>query len=734
MVILRWRVPALSSRFFEHLTKMKTNSFRKTVLSLASSLFVLSFAAGAHALDLHVTVDDPVYTKITEKHKNNELHLKNFLDNPQALSNSGNSLTISGKDDTDWMNSATVVVADHVTTAVNNKLTLNQIASASFSRIAKIESEGNLRFANNSAKLNKTNLYTFDGLSLEAEKAGKYEISNNTIEMADSYVYGQGKIANIGAKTTGAKYIFSDNSLHLKDSKNQQKIIGVEIDATQDSHDNILEVHGNTLTVENADLRDLAVYLVISNRAPDTFKINASNNTIHASKNVFASTLSNFDRLTLSFDEANQAADHPVLTLDPAQSYLRMALWDPFDTSLDLKGKELKVDAQSVNPGTYHLIVMKPTEVSEERIKVDDKTSFVAAGLFTDTKWENIVPQELDGTALDIAVTAGSGCQGQLMLDGKPITACAKTVANKNASTLSYSVLASHAFMSQAVEFVADEGLFTAMNTERIDGKGTLFGVVNGGVSRYSSSHLDMNAMHFLIGGTQTVALNEDRLTTVGFFETGRGLSQTRVDGGSGDGRDTYYGVGAAARYLLDSGLYADGGLHVGYHTAKFEGKYEAGAASYERDGFYLGGHVAGGYLWELNEGLRLDLYARYSVMHTGSDSVELDGTEKNRFAFKATTTQSVRTGFRVAKEFEPNMVGRMGLAYEHIFGGTAKTMVNSVTLDEASLSGNNGILDLGLSFTPDARKGGFGLDLGLKGYVGARRGLSGNVQVRYDF
>lgn len=713
---------------------MKTNSFRKTVVSLASSLFVLSFAAGAHALDLHVTVDDAVYNKTTEKQFNREFHLKNSLDNPQELGNSGNSLTISGNDDTPWMNSATVVVADHVTTAVNNKLTLNHIASASFSRIAKIDSQGNLRFANNSAELNKTNLYMFDGLSLEADKAGKYEISNNTIEMVDSSVVTQGKVAAIGAKTTGAQYIFSDNSLNLKNFQNSQKFIGVEIDATQDSHDNILEVHGNTLSAENADLRDLAVYLVISNRAPDTFKINASNNTIHVSKNVFASTLTNFDRLVLTFDETNQTVDHPVLTLDPAQSYLRMALWDPFDTSLDLKGKELVVDAQTIKPGTYHLIVMKPTEVSEERIKVDDKTAFVAAGLFTDTKWENIVPQELDGKALDIAVAAGSGCQGQLMLDGKPITACAKTVANKNSATLTHSVLATNAIMSQAVEFVADEGLFTAMNTERIDGKGTLFGVVNGGFSRYGSSHLDMNAMHFLIGGTQTVAFNKDRLTTVGFFETGRGLSQTRVDGGSGDGRDTYYGMGAAARYLWDSGLYADGGLHVGYHTAKFEGKYEAGAASYERDGLYLGGHVAGGYLWQLNDGLRLDLYVRYSVMHTGSDNVELEGAENNRFAFKAMTTQSVRTGFRVAKEFEPNMVGRIGFAYEHLFGGTAKTMVNSVTLDEASISGNNGILDLGLSFKPDAQKGGFGLDLGMKGYVGARRGLSGSVQVRYDF
>lgn len=49
------------------------------------------------------------------------------------------------------------------------------------------------------------------------------------------------------------------------------------------------------------------------------------------------------------------------------------------------------------------------------------------------------------------------------------------------------------------------------------------------------------------------------------------------------------------------------------------------------------------------------------------------------------------------------------------------------------ALKGDSGVFELGVSFTPGADSA-FSLDLAAQGYVGARQGMSGSLQLKYEF
>ncbi|GHU28601.1 hypothetical protein FACS189497_04480 [Betaproteobacteria bacterium] len=53
--------------------------------------------------------------------------------------------------------------------------------------------------------------------------------------------------------------------------------------------------------------------------------------------------------------------------------------------------------------------------------------------------------------------------------------------------------------------------------------------------------------------------------------------------------------------------------------------------------------------------------------------------------------------------------------------------------LDAPKLKGDTGLLEVGLTVTPSARKG-WSLDFSVQGYAGKREGVTGNVKAEYQF
>lgn len=306
-----------------------------------------------------------------------------------------------------------------------------------------------------------------------------------------------------------------------------------------------------------------------------------------------------------------------------------------------------------------------------------------------------------------------------------------KTVkATESSKTLAESLLGTVAFINQGAEFIADEGIAAMVDAAKL-GEVTAFGVMQGGSTHYNTgSYVDVDGVTFMAGAGLRINPN---WTMAGFVEAGWANSASHVEGTRGDGDHEYFGVGFATRYQTDGVLYVDGSLRAGRATTEFAGRYGQDSASYDAKSLYMSAHVGLGALWDLNESLKLDTYARYMVTYLDDDDEDLNNRYNDKLDLDSTVTHAVRAGARLLGDFNDYASWKVGAAYEHVFDGDAESSVNSFSLDVPSLEGDTGVFELGLRIRPSLESN-WAVDLGAKGYVGDREGVTGNMTVRYSF
>ena len=306
-----------------------------------------------------------------------------------------------------------------------------------------------------------------------------------------------------------------------------------------------------------------------------------------------------------------------------------------------------------------------------------------------------------------------------------------KTVkATESSKTLAESLLGTVAFINQGAEFIADEGIAAMVDAAKL-GEVTAFGVMLGGSTHYNTgSYVDVDGVTFMAGTGLRVNPN---WTMAGFVEAGWANSASHVEGTRGDGDHEYFGVGFATRYQTDGVLYVDGSLRAGRATTEFAGRYAQDSASYDAKSLYMSAHVGLGAMWGLTERLKLDTYARYTITYLDDDDVSLNNRYNDKLDLDSTVTHAVRAGARLLGDFNDYASWKVGAAYEHVFDGDAESAVNSFSLDVPSLEGDTGVFELGLRIRPSLESN-WAVDLGAKGYVGDREGVTGNMTVRYSF
>ena len=94
----------------------------------------------------------------------------------------------------------------------------------------------------------------------------------------------------------------------------------------------------------------------------------------------------------------------------------------------------------------------------------------------------------------------------------------------------------------------------------------------------------------------------------------GYGSSESHVSGTSADGDHTYFGLGLAARYAFESGLFLDASLRGGVTSTEFDGKFQGIDSDYDSDVGYFGTHIGIGYDYQLNDTMTLTPYVRYTL------------------------------------------------------------------------------------------------------------------------
>lgn len=259
-----------------------------------------------------------------------------------------------------------------------------------------------------------------------------------------------------------------------------------------------------------------------------------------------------------------------------------------------------------------------------------------------------------------------------------------------------------------------------------------LFAGVQGGMSRWDTgeeSRTSLDHVSMLAGlGWST----EDGFLLTGYFEAGNGKYDAKIDGQKYvDGEDVkYVGGGALARWTF-GGLYVEAGAHAGKLETDFSARMRSGNSTthvgYDTKVAYFGGDAMLGY--QATAGCStFDLSAGYSWNRVDSDDFEVNGVF---FEQGAVNSHRVRAGgewsFAVGST-RPYL----GARYEYEFGSGSSHMVAGRTLLEASMKGSSGIGEVGVRF--GGKDSCFRADVGVEGYIGKRRGVTGKAMFGFSF
>lgn len=531
---------------------------------------------------------------------------------------------------------------------------------------------------------------------------------NNTVSIVGGRVDGDVRAVDVSGNLQKLKS-YQGNSVVLTDATvtgNISVVNPTRYDLSEEPDTNKLVLHNSTID------GNISVSKVHSSVDPTS----VGRGTIEASgRNTVGGSVRYFERLVLTVGTDNE-------TVDDAHENAVLTMTDT-GAVLDLQERELVLTGEdsTLFSDSYDLI-------TGASVAIDNTTTIVKEGTFTDALWSfEELSENSDPYADGLQIVRGD------LMSGDELITKGTLSANANSKTLAESFLGSIAFLNQGAEFIADEGMRAIVNAAR-SGQTATFGAVHGGSSRYETgSSVDVDGVTLATG----VATKFGNLTAAGFIEAGWASSESHVHGTEADGDHDYYGVGAAVRYEFQNPFYLDGSVRLGMASTEFDGRYGDASARYDADSFYGTMHVGAGYLMSITEALKLDLYGRYVLSYLDGDDVGLHTGNGETFSMDSTVTHAFRLGARLNGNFCDNAAWRFGLAYEHVADGDAESDVlaegTRAALDVPTLEGDTGIMELGVTMTPSATSPWF-FDVGLKGYVGDRRGVSGSALVTYAF
>ena len=455
-------------------------------------------------------------------------------------------------------------------------------------------------------------------------------------------------------------------------------------------------VYSNNRVVMNNATVTGAVSGVSSNSGSLPVDMQTAGNTLVLAGHNEAGTIAGFETLDLTLFEQNKTQS--VLTLTDGKSTLSYA-------TIVIRGADV-LDQGKLIEATQNASLSVTNATVELR------------GTFIKKVAQNV----------DFTVTEG---EGNGLTTDSDVLASAKVQATESASSLSESLLGTAAFVRQGAEFVAEDGLATMEFAARSKQGLNAFAVMQGSSLHYDAlSGVDVSGFTLLAGA----AVQQGNLTFASFVESGWGNSEGDIAKNSTD--LSYFGVGLAARYRLESGFYGEGAVRLGRASSDFAASFaeDGDRARYESDVFYATMHMAAGYELPLNDFVTADMYARYTFSFLDNDSVDLNDAAQSRAELDSVVSHALRIGARVKGGFTDAVNWKAGIAYEHMFDGAAGGTVDGVSITEAEMDGGSVIGELGVSVKPGSGTGPWTLQFALKGYLGEREGVSGNGMLVYSF
>ena len=536
------------------------------------------------------------------------------------------------------------------------------------------------------------------GVSVEINDGGTFTNENTVVSLLNNSEITDGYVAGTLVSLVDGGQVEINNQTVVVSNSTVDDVYGTGIVASGDVS---ARINNQTIVLDNATVvggvYDVSVKSETSTRGGNDVEL--TNSRLQLSGTNKVGSISGFDTIGLNVTEANK--EKAVLTVTDADA-----------GQMEFNGVTIEIASDDFleSSDTYQLINVEGGTYTFTDLTVKESHTFLETTYTAED---------------DVVLDADHGLTSENDLFNNKIVK-----ATESSKTLAESLLGTVAFINQGAEFIADEGIAAMVDAAKL-GEVTAFGVMQGGSTHYNTgSYVDVDGVTFMAGAGLRVNPN---WTMAGFVEAGWANSASHVEGTRGDGDHEYFGVGFATRYQTDGVLYADGSLRAGRATTEFAGRYGQDSASYDAKSLYMSAHVGLGAMWGLNESLKLDTYARYMVTYLDDDDVSLNNRYNDKLELDSTVTHALRAGARLLGDFNDYASWKVGAAYEHVFDGDAESAVNSFSLDVPSLEGDTGVFELGLRIRPSLESN-WAVDLGAKGYVGDREGVTGNMTVRYSF
>ncbi|MDR1433302.1 MAG: glycosyltransferase [Puniceicoccales bacterium] len=330
--------------------------------------------------------------------------------------------------------------------------------------------------------------------------------------------------------------------------------------------------------------------------------------------------------------------------------------------------------------------------------------------------------KDLVATLATSPAGASVGASSPVWLQNK-----AKALSEGNAAALT--------LVCNTVNAAADGRLFHAARN------GGVFSSISGGKSRYDTgSHVDCNEFSALVGLGKTFEVSCGDITSALFLEGGIGRykSENSFPAGDVSGKGDSWCLGGGIFSRLDGNgsdsghFYGEWSAHVGKIKHDFSSPDVVNAAGteaeYSSDGIYFGAHGGGGYVYEISDGVHLDAYAKYIWTRKFGNDVTISTGETVKF--KNADSSRLLSGLRLSRSINSTTIAYIGGACDYEFAGKANATVSGMNIDAPSLRGASAVAEIGISADWDN----VSADIGVRGYLGKRRGLSAFLALKRTF
>lgn len=419
----------------------------------------------------------------------------------------------------------------------------------------------------------------------------------------------------------------------------------------------------------------------------------------------------------------------------------------------DVVNKDVLITITGTNAvlldNTKHTVAM---ENDGNRLNVGDTVTLIDKATGTPTLTTAQVQQ---GHFIIYDASLQVGADGLVLsIDGKVDNTSAGRI-NPTSKAFMEGRASAAASTNQGADMLSDNGIAAARASAGASSPGGMFVSSGGGSSRYKTgSHVDVRDMGLALGAAKSVALQgQSRLLLGAFVELGVGRYDSYnhfADAGvvRGKGDSTHTGVGlmlhlaglgqastASGKFAELPGGYLSTVLRVGRSKNTFDSADLTDAngvrGRYTSKATYYSAMLGGGYVWDMDNARSLDVYGRYTWGHLGADSVTIGN---DHLEFAASQSARLRVGARWSFAATEKLRPYVGLGVEREFKGAASGSSYGLAIEQPSLKGNTGIVELGLTLLPQVAQQGWEISLGLQGYTGKREGVSAAAKAKYVF